>query len=307
MSAFDRLLAASLPLVPKPIVKHFSRPYVAGETTEEMCAAVRAINSEGMLATVDVLGEFSKDREQADRAVARYETVMEEMAGAGLKAKISLKLTQLGLKMDKNFCHDNVARLVAKAVEQSSFVRIDMEDSSCTRDTLEIYFRLQKLFGHRVGPVIQAYLRRSLDDVRRLGEVKANVRLCKGIYIEPRGIAYTDPELVNRNFGWLLEELFEAGCYVGIATHDERLVWDAFRIIEARGLDPSQYEFQMLLGVQEELRRLILDAGHRLRVYVPFGRQWYAYSMRRLRENPKIAGYVARSFFQTAGPTRRDG
>lgn len=172
-----------------------------------------------------------------------------------------------------------------------------MEDSSCTSDTLEIYFRALEEHGPRVGPVIQSCLRRSADDVRRLAKARANVRLCKGIYVEPRRAAFVEPEIVNRNFVRLLEKLLESGCYVGIATHDEALVWHAFRIVDRLGLDPARYEFQMLLGVDEPLRRLILNAGHRLRVYVPFGRYWYQYSLRRLRENPKIAGYLFRSLF----------
>ncbi len=143
-----------------------------------------------------------------------------------------------------------------------------------------------------MGLVLQSRLRRTLDDVNDLAGVEGNYRLCKGIYIEPRPIAYTDPELIRRNYVWILERMIELGCYVGIATHDERLVWEALRLIGQRGLDRDRYEFQMLLGVDEELRRILIDAGHRLRVYVPYGEEWYAYSVRRLRENPQLAGYA---------------
>ena len=297
MDVLNRALATALPVVPKPIVRHFSRPYIAGETVDEMVATVKALNADGFLATVDILGEFAKSVERAEAAGEQYLRVMDEMVARGLKAKISVKLTQMGLLLDKERCYSIMERIVEKADGQNSFVRIDMEDSPTTSDTLSIYDRLRRRFGARVGPVIQAYLRRSLDDVRDLASHKANVRICKGIYIEPRAIAYKDPEIINRNFELLVERLLTAGSYVGIATHDERLVWSAFDIIDRLGCSPEQYEFQMLLGVDEELRKIIRDAGHRLRVYVPFGAKWHAYSVRRLRENPAIVGHVLRNVF----------
>ena len=238
MSALDRLVAGLLPAVPKPIVRHFSRPYIAGETVDEMVRVVKALNADGYLATVDILGEFAKSLEGAEAAGEEYLHVMDELVARGLKAKVSVKLTQMGLRLDKETCYRIVERLVAKAEEQNSFVRIDMEDSSTTSDTLAIYERLHARFGDRVGPVIQAYMRRSLDDIRKLATHQANVRLCKGIYIEPRKIAHKDGEIINRNYEHLLEELLEAGSYVGIATHDERLVWSAFDIIDRLGLSP---------------------------------------------------------------------
>jgi proline dehydrogenase len=167
-----------------------------------------------------------------------------------------------------------------------------MEDSPCTTATLGIYRTLREEFPGRVGIVLQSRLRRSMDDFDALTDGPTNVRLCKGIYLEPRDIAYTDAELIRKNFTALLERMFEAGAYVGIATHDERLAWDAMDLIRRRGLGPDQYEFQMLLGVDEQLRRILIASGHRLRVYVPFGEHWYAYSVRRLRENPQIVGYA---------------
>jgi proline dehydrogenase len=296
-SAFDRLLAAGLPFVPKPIVRRFSRPYIAGETEAEMLDVVRRLEREGYRTTVDVLGEASSRREQAEAAVEKYLDVMRHLAREGLGRNVSVKLTQLGLKLDREFCEANMTRLMELAVQQDGFVRIDMEDSSTTEDTLRIYSNLQTRFGNRVGPVIQAYLRRSLDDVRKLGQLQANVRLCKGIYIEPVTLAYRDREVVGRNYLRLLEELLGEGCRVGIATHDERLVVAAMRLVDRLGLDATRYEFQMLLGVDETLREIIRTEGHELRVYVPFGRLWYQYSLRRLRENPQIAGYVFKSLF----------
>jgi proline dehydrogenase len=295
MSLLDRTVASLLPAVPKPIVRHFSRPYIAGETVDDMVQTVKALNAEGFLATVDILGELATSLEGAQAAGQEYVHVMDAMVERGLEAKVSVKLTQMGLQLDNELCFQIMEQLVAKAKSQNSFLRIDMEDSSTTTDTLVIYERLRDRFGEHVGVVIQAYLRRSLDDVRKLAAHQANVRVCKGIYVEPRAIAYKDPEIINRNFELLVEELLEAGSYVGIATHDERLVWSAFEIIERIGLTPEQYEFQMLLGVDEQLRRIVRDAGHRVRIYVPFGVKWYAYSVRRLRENPAIVGHVLRS------------
>jgi proline dehydrogenase len=290
-SLTDRLVVTTLPLVPKFVVRRVARPYIAGESLEDLVRVSKVLNAGGFLTIAAILGEFVERREEALAAVADFERVLAVIQEEKLQSTIQVKLTQLGLKLDKEFSYQNMRRLVAAARERGNFARIDMEDSTCTDDTLEIYRRLRKEFDN-VGAVIQACLRRSREDVRRLIEIKANIRLCKGIYIEPRGIAYLDREIVRHNFTLLLEDLLGAGCYVGIATHDEMLVWEAFRIIDRLGLDPSQYEFQMLLGVEEPLRRIIRDAGHRVRISVPYGPNWYPYSLRRLRKNPRIAGYV---------------
>jgi proline dehydrogenase len=297
MSLFDRLIASSLPLVPKPLVGLFARPYIAGETLEDQVRVVRSMNTQGFMAATGILGEFVERREEADAAVNDYLTILTRIEQEKLDSNIHVKPTHLGLKLDKDFCYENLRRLATSARKHSNFVRIDMEDSDCTDDTLDVFFRLHEEFDN-VGAVIQAYMRRSLDDARRLAKVKANVRICKGIYIEPRDIAYQDKEVVRSNFGYLLEELAGAGCYVGIATHDERVVWAALRIVDRLGLEASQYEFQMLLGVEAPLRRIIRDAGHRLRVAVPFGPAWYPYSLRRLRKNPAIAGYVVKALLK---------
>jgi proline dehydrogenase len=189
-------------------------------------------------------------------------------------------------------------QMLAAVVERNTFVRIDMEDSPWTTATLDIYRALRAEFPGRVGIVLQSRLRRTMDDVDALTEQPASFRLCKGIYLEPRDIAYTDPELIRLNFVLALERMFERGAYVGIATHDERLVWESLRLLRKFGLRRDQYEFQMLLGVDEQLRRIILKAGHRLRVYVPYGEQWHAYSVRRLRENPQIVGYAMKAILK---------
>jgi proline dehydrogenase len=287
----DYVLSRSLPFVPRPIVRRVSRRYIAGDTLRDAVRLVHALNDRGFMATLDVLGESVTARHLVEGAVREYLQALESIRGERLDGNISVKPTQIGLKLDFDLCLDSLRQLVLAARERGNFVRIDMEDSSCTTATLELYKRLRGEGFSNLGVVLQAYMRRSIDDLRALPE-GSNVRLCKGIYVESREIAYRDPEIVRRNFLWMLEEALERGFYVGIATHDECLVWESRRILDHRGLPPTGYEFQMLLGVDEQLRDLVHREGHRLRVYVPFGSKWYAYSMRRLKENPRIAGYV---------------
>jgi proline dehydrogenase len=297
MAALDKLIAASLPLVPKPVVKVFAKPYVAGETLEDQIRVIQELNSQGFMAATGILGEFVTRREESEQAVRDYQRCLDEIAARKLDSNIHTKPTHLGLKLDKDFCYQNLKKVLEHAQRHGNFMRIDMEDSPCVDDTLEVFFRLHREFEN-VGAVIQSRLRRSIADVRKLAAERANVRLCKGVYVEPREIAYTDPRLVQRNYTLLLDELLSAGCYVGIATHDEVLIWEACRIIERLKLNPHQYEFQMLHGVEPSLRRMVREQGHRLRVAVPFGPNWYPYSIRRLRKNPAIAGYVLRATFK---------
>ena len=272
----------------------FARMYIAGEHLSDAVKVVRELMAQGASATIDVLGEEITHKEQALQAVDAYLKVLQTIHQEQLDASISLKPTHMGLKIDKTFCYRNIERLVQEAARFNNFVRIDMEDSSCTDDTIDIYLQLKKNY-HNVGTVIQAYLRRTMADVNRLIAAKANLRLCKGIYQEPRDLAYKDRFIVRENFAYCLEKLLASGCYVGIATHDEHLVWEALRIIDKYGITPQQYEFQMLLGVDEQLRKIIIQDGHRMRVYVPFGEEWRAYSIRRLQENPHIIGQVMRN------------
>ncbi|HSF18273.1 MAG TPA: proline dehydrogenase family protein [Vicinamibacteria bacterium] len=296
MSALDKLIATTLPVVPKPLVRVFAQPYVAGETLEDQIRVIQTMNAQGFMVASGILGEFVTKREESERAVRDYMELLDRIAALGLDSNIHVKPTHLGLKLDRDFCYENVRAILGHAKKHRNFVRMDMEDSPCIDDTLWLYFRLRE-HADNVGCVIQSRMRRSLDDVRKLGEAKANVRLCKGVYLEPRQVAYTDPRIIQKNYTLLLDRLLSAGCYVGIATHDEVLVWDAYRIIERLGLEPSQYEFQMLHGVEQGLRRLVRDAGHRLRVAVPYGPNWYPYSVRRLKKNPAIAGYVLKAVF----------
>ncbi len=296
MALFNRFVILFMPFIPKPIVRLVAKRYVAGSELQQAVATVKSLNAQKMVATLDVLGESTSQKAEAEAAVEEYFKVLETIEREKLDCNISVKSTQLGLLIDKEFCYQNIRRIVEKAASYGNFVRIDMEDSSCTTDTIDLFRRLRKEFQN-VGIVIQAYLRRSLEDVKRLAQSGTNFRFCKGIYVEPRKIAYKDPQTINDNFALLMEVALRAHSYVGIATHDEKVVWHGLRLIETLGLQPDQYEFQMLLGVDEELRQIIVNAGHKLRVYVPFGRRWYPYCMRRLKENPKIAFYVAKAIF----------
>lgn len=296
MSLFNKLVVISLPLVPKFLVHVFAKKYIAGPDLEDAIRLITQFNSRGICATIDLLGEEIKNQEEALQVVASYKEILTAINIHKLDSNISIKPTHLGLKIDKEFCYKNIYNLVLEAKRHNNFVRIDMEDHTCTSDTIEIYLRLHKEFQN-VGVVIQAYLRRTVDDINPLLKHKANLRLCKGIYMESRDIAFKDPEIINYNFNYNLEKLLSAGCYVGIATHDEKIVWHALSLIDKLKLKKDEYEFQMLLGVDEQLRNIIVSAGHHLRVYVPFGKKWYAYSIRRLKENPNIARNVIKNIF----------
>jgi len=286
-----------LPLVPKSIVGFFSKKYIAGPTLDHAIEKIRELNSRGIMATIDILGEEIDQKADALQVVEEYKEVLTAIKKYQLNSNISVKPTHLGLKIDKAFCLENIRTIVREAEAHHNFVRIDMEDHSCTSDTLEMYLTLIKEFDN-VGVVIQSYLRRTMDDVRVLVEHGANLRLCKGIYLEPRSVAYKDPAIVNNNFKYVLEKLLSNSCYVGIATHDEKLLWFALSLIDKLNLKKDAYEFQMLLGVTEDLRDLLVKGGHRMRIYVPFGEHWYAYSMRRLKENPNVAVSIFKNLFR---------
>jgi proline dehydrogenase len=289
----DRTIARMLPVVPKPVVHLLAQRYIAGPTLEDACREVEAANRLGKLATIDVLGEEINRDEEAQAIAQAYRDVFETIEGRELDSNVSVKLTALGLKLDYELCRENLESVVREAARRDNFVRIDMEDSSTTDETLRLYRELREAGHENVGIVLQAYLRRTIDDVRSLADLQPSVRICKGIYVEPPELAYQDYEEVRTNFLRALEALLDAGCYVGIATHDEWLVSEGRRIVSRRGLGRDEYEFQMLLGVAERLGDRLVREGHRLRIYVPFGEHWYAYSLRRLQENPKIAGYIA--------------
>jgi proline dehydrogenase len=298
MGLLDRAVSFTLPAVPKPLVRYFSKRYIAGSKINDAFRVVRDLAQQGAMATLDILGEFINTPEEATANSDAYTELLGRINSEGLReTNISVKLTALGLLLDRDLCLENLRRIMAVVRRHDNFMRIDMEDSPCTTATIELYDTLRAEYPEHVGLVLQSRLRRTIDDVDRLSAKPANYRLCKGIYLEPRAIAYTDAECIRRNFVQILDRMFELGSYVGIATHDELLVWESLRLIRKYSLPPDRYEFQMLLGVEEELRRILIAAGHRLRIYVPFGEHWYPYSVRRLRENPQIAGYALKAMF----------
>jgi proline dehydrogenase len=293
VAILDRAIVRLLPAVPRPVVQKLSQRYIAGPELKDARETVRRLNAEGKSATIDVLGEEVRNEEEAAAIVRAYEDVFAEIQRCGLDSGVSVKLTALGLNLGYDVCRANLRNVVEDAASRGNFVRIDMEDSSTTDDTLRLYRELREAGHDNVGVVLQAMLRRTQSDIRALADLKPSVRLCKGIYVEPTELAHQDFDEVRASFVHALEELLDTGSHVGIATHDEWLLDEGRRLVAERGLDHSLYEFQMLLGVRPGLGDKLVGEGHRLRIYVPFGRHWYEYSLRRLQENPKIAGYIA--------------
>ena len=297
MDLANQLILSIIELLPKPVVKKFAMRYIAGEKLDDAIRVVRVLNSKKMMGTIDVLGENVSTQEESSRAAREGEEVLHSINKNQIDANLSIKLTQFGLKIGEEFCYSNVRRLLEIASGYNQFVRIDMEDSSTTSSTLKLYERLRSDGYDNVGVVIQANLRRSEKDLQRLISMKANIRLCKGAYVEPESIALKGREEIRFNFLKLFKMLIDGKCYVGIATHDDFLVNGIYEYIQGMKLQKSDYEFQMLHGVRSKLRDQIVAYGHRLRVYVPFGQYWYAYSMRRFKENPQMIRYVLRALF----------
>jgi proline dehydrogenase len=293
----DRLLVASLPLVPAPVIRRVASRYVAGETLDQALDTVARLNGEGACATLDVLGEGVADRQGTSFFVDEYRRAIREIDRRKLDCNVSVKLSAMGLAIDPELAYANFGQVAAEAASFSNFVRIDMEDSSLTQATLDLFQRARRERDN-VGIVLQAYLRRTQGDVARAIAERWSVRICKGIYVEPREIAFESPDLIRRNFAYLTDRMIAARIPVGIATHDEAMILEALHSIGRHGADPGDYEFQMLLGVGTALRRSLIASGHRLRVYVPYGTAWKAYSMRRLKENPAIARYVLAGLFR---------
>jgi proline dehydrogenase len=293
VTLLDKAIVRMLPAVPKPVVQLFSTRYIAGPTIDDAVATVRVRNGEGKMATIDVLGEEITQESEARAIAQAYCDVFSVIEREHLDSNVSVKLTGLGLDLSHELCRENLERVVTEAARYGNFVRIDMEDSSTTSETLALYRELRDAGFDNVGVVLQAYLRRTLDDVAALADLKPNVRLCKGIYVEPPSIAFTDYDAVRANYVCAVDALLDAGAYVGVATHDEWLIGEALKRVGSLGV--HEYEFQMLLGVREQRASELVAAGHRLRVYVPYGEHWYQYSLRRLQENPAMAGTIARA------------
>jgi proline dehydrogenase len=304
VAILDRAIVNVLPAVPKGVVRRISSRYIAGTDVQDACRVVSRLNMAGKMATIDVLGEEITSVDEAMEIVREYRYVFETIEREYLDSNVSVKLTALGLNLSYSLCRRNLEQVVRHASEIGNFVRIDMEDSSTTDATLRLYRELREAGLDNLGVVLQARLRRTLADVEALADLTPNVRLCKGIYVEPPELAFQEFEEVRANFVAVLDALLESGSYVGIATHDEWLVDEGKRLVAEHGRARGEYEFQMLLGVRERLADALVAEGHRLRIYVPYGEHWYAYSLRRLQENPKIAGYIAADTFGRLIPGR---
>lgn len=299
MSLFNTLMAWSISLVPRALVRKVSRRYIAGDTVAEATRRVAALNAAGFSATVDVLGESIESLSQADQTTSEYLQVLEAIARNGLHANISVKPTALGLLLDTSHCERNLMRLLDAAAVHSIFVRIDMEDASCTQLEIELLLRLKRRGYRNAGLVLQSYLKRTDDDIAALLGKGENLRICKGIYVEERHHlvegAWDDRGAINPHFLRHVARCFESGTFVGVATHDEALIEQVIALARDRQVARTAFEFQMLLGVQEGLRDHLLAEGYAVRIYVPYGKDWYGYSMRRIKENPRIAGYLLRA------------
>jgi proline dehydrogenase len=269
-----------------PLTRRMVRRFVAGDNLEDALVALEGLRGQGMTWTVDVLGESVHSRDMATAAANRYLRTLDALAERDLAANVSVKLTQMGLDIDPAFCRANVARIVTRARQIGAFVRIDMEDHTKTDKTLAIVRALHDDYPE-VGAVIQSYLRRSAADIDRLIDEKIRVRLCKGAYDEPASVAFEGREEVDDSYRRLMERLLLAGRYPALATHDESLVDHAIAFAAEHGISTDKYEFQMLYGVRRDLHERLVAQGQRVRVYVPYGTQWYPYYMRRLAERPQ--------------------
>lgn len=298
----NKLIANILPHMPKKLIWVFSKRYIAGETIEEGLLASKLLNEKGIEVTVDLLGEFIKTLDEARENRNQYFEIINRFTSENVVGNFSLKPTMFGLLIDKEVCFQYIREIVALASEKNSFIRIDMEDSECVDMEIEIFKKLQTEFPKNVGLVLQAYLRRTTKDLENLNTLNSglnplNFRLCKGIYIEPEKIAFKDYQKVRDMYLINLEYMFRNKMYAGIATHDKFLVEKAFQLIEKYNVSKNMCEFQMLFGVTPELRQSIVDKGFKMRVYVPFGKQWFKYSTRRLKENPKMASEIIKALF----------
>ncbi len=298
----NKIIANILPHMPKKLVWVFSKRYIAGETIEEGLLASKLLNEKNILVTIDLLGEFINTLDEAEENKNQYFNIINRFTSENIKGNFSLKPTMFGLLIDKEACYNYIREIVKLAVEKNSFIRIDMEDSQCVDAEIDMFKKLRDEFPNNVGLVLQAYLRRTLGDIKELNKVNStehptNFRLCKGIYVEPEKISFKGYQEVRDNYLTDLEFMFQNKMYVAIATHDKYLVEHAMNLIEKYNVQKNRYEFQMLYGVTPELRQSIVDQGHVMRVYVPYGKHWFNYSTRRLKENPKMATDIIKALF----------
>lgn len=298
----NTLIAKMLPYFPEKIVWIFSKRYIAGEYITDALTESRALNQNGIMVSVDLLGEYSKNLSDAENYKRHYIDLIKRFTDEKIDGHFSVKPSMFGLLLDLEACYRNLYDIVEVADQCNSFIRIDMEDSECTSNEIAIFRRLKLEFPTRVGLVVQAYMHRTLDDVRNLmdlnlPEAPLSFRLCKGIYIEEARIAYKGYQEIRDHYVEDLRFMLQNGIYVGIATHDEYLIDKAYELINELNISKDKYEFQMLFGVTPKLRQSIVDRGHRIRVYVPYGKQWFSYSTRRLKENPNMVWHIIKAMF----------
>jgi proline dehydrogenase len=299
---FNKFIAAILPYFPKKFIWIFSRSYISGETIDDAMRVSKDLNSKNIKVTLDVLGEFIKTLDEAASNKEEYLNLIDISCKNRIDGNFSLKPTSFGLLLDREICYSHIREIVAKAATCNGFVRIDMEDSACTDHEIELYRKLKSEFPANVGLVLQAYLKRTIKDLEQMMDLNSvrihlNYRLCKGIYVEPESIAFKKYEEINKHYLEDLEFMFRNKIYAAIATHDKPIIEGAYDLIKKYNVPKEMYEFQMLYGVTPRLRESIVNEGHTMRVYVPFGKQWFGYSTRRLKENPKMASHIIKAIF----------
>ena len=297
MKLINYLIIQIIPFLPKVFVRLVASPYIAGITDDEMLVNVQKLNNKGYEVAIDILGEHVTTQEEATEITERYANLYDRISSKQLDANLSIKLSHIGQDLGYDVVKSNLMILVNAAKKHNNFLRLDMENSPYTSETINLYKKAFENYSN-VGIVLQAYMHRSKDDLDKLANEKFNVRICKGIYIESEDIAYRDYQKIRDNYIVLVKEALIKGAYVGIASHDEYLIDKLYLWIKENQIPTTQYEFQILHGVpmEKKLQQLIKE-GNKVRVYVPYGDNWYDYSVRRLKENPKMAGYIIKNIF----------
>ena len=301
MSLLNNIIIKTIPLLPKLMVKIIADKYVAGNKIKDAINKTKLLNNQDLHVTIDLLGEHVKDLNEVESVTKTYLKLLEEINLSSLKSNISVKPTHIGLDINLDTFYKNALKLVESASDKNNFIRFDMENSSTTDSTIDVFKKIHKDYKN-VGTVFQAYLKRTYSDIEKLSENQINFRLCKGIYNEDAGIAYKSYDEINSNYLKIAEMAFKNGCYVGLATHDLHLTQNLYDLIEKHNVPKENFEFQILYGVPMKgwIQRHLKNK-FKVRVYLPYGPQWYEYSIRRLRENPNIARYVAKSIFSKTG------
>ena len=298
MKLINNLLIQIIPFLPKSFIKLFASPYIAGITDDEMLSTVKNLNTKGYDTAIDILGEHVKTEKEAREITEKYANLYDEISSRSLQANLSIKLTHIGQDLGYDIVKKNLMILTKKAKKHHNFLRLDMENSPYTSETITLYKETLEVYAN-IGIVLQAYMHRSMDDLNALANEYFNCRVCKGIYIESEDIAYADYEKIRENYIKLVQTGLQKGSYIGIAGHDEYLINNLYQWIQDNNIPKTQYEFQVLYGVpMEKILQKLMQEGNKIRVYVPYGDNWYDYSIRRLKENPKMAGYIIKNLFK---------